>query len=67
MTLRLAPQYATLPHEEDLEAVRETAHRAAALGIATELLRVTSPRPLTRAARADPGAPTPGCWCSVPT
>jgi ribosomal protein L15E len=46
-TLRLAPQYATLPHEEDLEAVRETAHRAAAWGIPTELLRVMSPRPLT--------------------
>ena len=46
-TLRLAPQYVTLPHEEDLEAVRETAHRAAALGIPTELLRVMSPRPLT--------------------
>jgi nucleotide-binding universal stress UspA family protein len=46
-TLILAPQYATLPHEEDLEAVRETAARAAALGIATELLRVTSRRPVT--------------------
>jgi hypothetical protein len=46
-TLRIAPQYATLPHEEDLEAVRETARRAAALGIPTELLRVMSPRPLT--------------------
>ena len=46
-TLRLAPEYATLPHEEDLEAVRETATRAAASGIRTELLRVMSPRPLT--------------------
>src|SRR5437763_1255655 len=46
-TLRLAPEYLTLPHEEDLEAVRETAHRAAELGIRTELLRVMSPRPLT--------------------
>jgi hypothetical protein len=46
-TLRLAPEYATLPHEEDLEAVRETARRAAAWGIPTELLRVMSPRPLT--------------------
>ena len=46
-TLRIAPQYATLPHEEDLEAVRATARRAAALGIPTELLRVMSPRPLT--------------------
>lgn len=46
-TMLLAPEYATLPHEEDLEAVRETANRAAARGIPTELLRVTSPRPLT--------------------
>ncbi len=46
-TMMLAPEYATLPHEEDLEAVRETAQRAAAWGIPTELLRVMSPRPLT--------------------
>jgi Universal stress protein family len=46
-TMRLAPQYATLPHEEDLDAVRATAHRAAAWGIPTELLRIMSPRPLT--------------------
>lgn len=45
-TMILAPQYATLPHEEDLEAVRAMAARAAALGIATELLRVTSRRPI---------------------
>src|SRR5690242_13657330 len=45
-TMMLAPQYATLPHEEDLEAVRETARRAAAWGIKTELLRIRSPRPL---------------------
>ena len=36
----------TLPHEEDLDAVRATAARAAALGIKTELLRVTSKRPI---------------------
>jgi nucleotide-binding universal stress UspA family protein len=36
----------TLPHEEDLEAVRETAVRAATLGVKTELLRVTSRRPV---------------------
>src|SRR5438270_7423846 len=36
-TMRVAPQYATLPHEEDLDAVRETARRAAAWGIPTEL------------------------------
>src|SRR5947209_2373066 len=46
MTYRLAPEYATLPHEEDLDAVRATAKRAAALGIATELLRVSSRRPI---------------------
>lgn len=46
MTLMLAREYVTLPHEEDLEAVRATARRAAALGIETELLRITSPRPL---------------------
>jgi len=37
---------ATLPHEEDLEAVREMAGRAAALGIRTELLRISSRRPV---------------------
>ena len=30
----------TFPHEEDLDAVRATAHRAAELGVKTELLRV---------------------------
>lgn len=45
-TLILARQYATLPHEEDLGAVRATAARAAALGIRTELLRISSPRPI---------------------
>ncbi len=47
MTMILAREYATLPHEEDLDAVRATAARAAALGIATELLRVSSKRPVT--------------------
>jgi hypothetical protein len=46
-TMLLTPEYATLPHEEDLEAVRETAQRAADWGIPTELLRIMSPRPLT--------------------
>jgi hypothetical protein len=46
LTFMLAPEYATLPHEEDLDAVRATAARAAALGIPTELLRVSSPRPV---------------------
>jgi nucleotide-binding universal stress UspA family protein len=46
ITMILAPQYATLPHEEDLDAVRETAARAAQRGIVTELLRVSSRRPV---------------------
>jgi hypothetical protein len=45
-TLTLAREHATLPHEEDLEAVRETARRAAAAGVRTELLRISSRRPL---------------------
>jgi nucleotide-binding universal stress UspA family protein len=35
-----------LPHEEDLDAVRATAERAATLGVKTELLRVTTRRPV---------------------
>lgn len=46
LTHMLAREYATLPHEEDLAAVRSTAERAAALGIRTKLLRVSSPRPV---------------------
>jgi hypothetical protein len=42
----LGPGGATLPHEEALEEVRATAARAAALGIRTELLRVSSRRPV---------------------
>lgn len=45
-TLVLAREVAVLPHEEDLDAVRETAARAAARGVATELLRISSRRPL---------------------
>jgi len=45
-TLILAREYATLPHEEDLEEVRATARRAAERGVATELLRISSRRPL---------------------
>jgi hypothetical protein len=37
---------AVLPHEEDLEAVRAAAERAAALGIPTEHLRVATRRPV---------------------
>jgi nucleotide-binding universal stress UspA family protein len=46
MTFVLAREHLTLPHEEDLEEVRATANRAAALGIQTELLRISSGRPL---------------------
>ena len=42
----LAREGVNLPHEEDLEEVRATASRAAALGIRTELLRVSSLRPV---------------------
>ena len=42
----LGPVGATLPREEDVEAVRATAERAAALGIRTELLRISSRRPV---------------------
>jgi hypothetical protein len=45
-TLMLAREHATLPHEEDLDAVRATAARAAAAGVSTELLRISSRRPL---------------------
>jgi hypothetical protein len=46
-TMRLlGPSAATLPDEEDLEPVRATAYRAGALGIRTQLLRVTSSRPV---------------------
>jgi hypothetical protein len=47
LTMMVAREHATLPHEEDLEAVRGTAARTAARGIPTELLRVSSPRPVT--------------------
>jgi nucleotide-binding universal stress UspA family protein len=47
MTMILAPQYMTLPHEEDLDAVRATAERAAARGIKTELLRITTAHPVS--------------------
>jgi hypothetical protein len=46
MTIRFAPEYVTFPHEEDLDAVRATAQRAAELGIATELLRITTLHPV---------------------
>jgi nucleotide-binding universal stress UspA family protein len=45
-TLVLAREVAVLPHEEDLDAVRATAARAAARGVRTELLRISSRRPL---------------------
>ena len=40
------PEHTTLPNEEDLEAVRATATRAAELGVKTELLRVRTKRPV---------------------
>ena len=42
----LGPEGMNLPHEEDLDALRATAERAATLGVKTELLRVTSRRPV---------------------
>lgn len=46
LTVMLAPEYLTLPHEEDLDAVRAVAARAAAAGLPTELLRVSTPQPV---------------------
>lgn len=46
VTMVLARDCLTLPHEEDLDEVRATARRAADRGIETELLRITSTRPL---------------------
>ena len=43
----VGPEGLNLPHEEDLDAVRATARRAAELGVKTELLRVTTRRPIT--------------------
>ena len=43
----LGPEGTTLPHEEALDEVRETAGRAADLGVKTELLRVRTKRPVT--------------------
>jgi nucleotide-binding universal stress UspA family protein len=42
----MGPEHTTLPHEEDLDAVRATAQRAAELGVKTELLRVRTTRPV---------------------
>jgi nucleotide-binding universal stress UspA family protein len=46
LTFMLAREYTTLPHEEDRDEVRRTAQRAAAVGVETELLRVSTPRPV---------------------
>ena len=43
----VGPAGTTLPHEEDHEAVRATADRAAALGIRTEFLRVRTRHAVT--------------------
>lgn len=45
-TRRHAREHATAPDEHDLDAVRETASRATARGVATELLPISSRRPL---------------------
>ncbi len=45
-TMILARECLTLPHEEDLDEVRATAGRAAERGVETELLRITSRRPV---------------------
>jgi hypothetical protein len=45
-TVMLARESVNLPCEEDLDAVRATAYRAVELGIRTELLRVSSLRPV---------------------
>jgi nucleotide-binding universal stress UspA family protein len=42
----VGPEGTTLPHEEALDEVRATAARAAQLGVATELLRVRTKRPV---------------------
>ncbi len=42
----VGPEGTTFPHEEDLDAVRETAARAARLGVKTELLRVRTRHPV---------------------
>ena len=42
----VGPEGLNLPQEEDLDAVRATAARAAALGVETELLRVTTRHPI---------------------
>jgi len=41
------PGALAFPHEEDYEAVRATAERAAKFGLRVEHLRVSSPRPAT--------------------
>jgi hypothetical protein len=46
LTFMLAREHMTLPEEEDLDAVRATAERAAKLGIKTELLRISSLHPV---------------------
>ena len=51
------PAAATLPHEEALEEVRATAAHAAALGIRTELLRVSTRRPVRASTGRCSGSP----------
>ena len=63
----VGPDAATLPHEEDLEAVRATAERAAALGIRTEHLRVQQQAPGARRCSRSSASTGPGCSSSAPT
>ncbi len=60
------PEGTTLPHEEALDEVRETAGRAADLGVKTELLRVRTKRPVTALLEVV-SERDQGCSCSVPT
>ena len=62
----VGPEGLNLPHEEDLDAVRATARRAAELGIKTELLRVTTRRPVAALFKSFASA-TPACSCSAQT
>ena len=63
----LGPEGMTLPHEEDLDAVRATADRAAKLGRQDRAAAGDAPGGRSSAARGRAASATPGCSCSVPT
>lgn len=46
VTVMMCPEWSNLPHEEDLAAVRATAERACAAGVRTQLLRISTLRPV---------------------